>query len=83
MTQVLNGTPGSPDQLIHSSKTGQAAAQPLPWELKTSENPRASPLPGYKLPGTSPSSTPLADLADATPSPGTMPPTCLARHSLP
>lgn len=83
MPQVLSGTSSSPDQLTHyiPGKTGQAvAAQPLPWELKTTKNPRASPLPGYKLPGTPPSSI-LSP--GAAPSPGAVHRRCLAWHSAP
>lgn len=71
MPQVPEGHLATQTYLYIPGKTGQAAAEPLPWESETSENPRASPLPGYKLLGT-PS-------CGATPSPGTVSPTCLAR----
>lgn len=52
MPQVPEGHLATQTYLYIPGKTGQAAAEPLPWESETSENPRASPLPGYKLPGT-------------------------------
>lgn len=52
MPQVPEGHLATQTYLYIPGKTGQAAAEPLPWESETSENPRASPLPGYKLLGT-------------------------------